>query len=319
MKSLSDDEVTKTPEEDGWHLLSADNLESYHTKEFENAQFFADKEDFDQLNISSADDSFEPIFPSHSSEDSGKDFQSVESNFDHKKTSNDKISGKGAGLGVLESVVEQEKEASYNEGFEAGKAQGEKEAYDKLLKENESLREDEKARGFEEGKADGLEAGKEEAYENLREEFREKGESLVTLLESLSDSWRSVIEKYESEIIELSLNIAKKVLYSNLTLEPDFVKVSIKEAMIDIPEPVDVTISVNPDDYNIIEMIKEDFFQKFEDLQNITILSDPSIGRGGCSLKSETGGTTQTIENRLKIMEQALLKDGLKKNKDSGL
>jgi flagellar assembly protein FliH len=316
VKNLSDD---KKKSED-WSSLSAETLESYETMEFEEARSISEEDDFQEFDVSSSDDSFQPLVENQEFEE----FEGTQSEppSKEKKSSMDEKSsfkgdkgkkGKDSKIDALSAVVEQEKEEAYNSGFEEGKIQGKKDVRTELEKENEELREEKKSEGFEEGKINGYEAGKKEAYDEAKKEFDQKAESVLSIIEAIESSWDKVLEKYEDEIVELSLNIARRVLYSNLTLDPDFVKLSIKEALKEIPDPVDVTIGVNPEDYNIIEMIKEDFFQRFENLKNITIISDPAIGRGGCTIDSESGGITQSVENRLNILEEQLLKNGIKK------
>ncbi|MGM0418261.1 MAG: FliH/SctL family protein [Thermodesulfobacteriota bacterium] len=304
-----------------WNSLSAETLESYETKEFEEARTISGEDDFTEFDVSSSDESFQPLVENQDFD--GFEDKQPEPPSEEKKSSMDEKSslkgdkakkkGKDSKIDALSAVVDQEKEDAYNKGLEDGKLQGKEDARADIEKANEELREEKKAEGFEEGKINGYEAGKQEAYDEVRKEFGQKAKSVLKILESIESSWDKVLEKYEDEIVELSLNIARRVLYSNLTLDPDFVKLSIKEALNEIPDPVDVTIGVNPEDYNIIEMIKEDFFQRFENLKNITIVSDPAIGRGGCTIDSESGGITQTVENRLNILEEQLLKNGLKK------
>jgi flagellar assembly protein FliH len=307
VKSLSDDKK----KQNGWSSLTPENLDVYHTQEFEDAQnIIGQEDDFKELNSFGgvSDTSFEPIVE-------GQAFEGFE-DVQPEETEDESPSGDGeeSRIDAVSLIVEQEKEIAYKKGFEEGKAIGREEGKRDFEKENIDLREEAKSQGFEEGKSSGFETGRVEALEEGKKEFESKLDLMNELLNSMNDSWRSVVDKYEDIIVELSLNIAKKVLYSNLTLDADFVKLSIKEALKEIPDPVDVTIGVNPDDYNIIEMIKEDFFQRFEDLKNITIISDPTIGRGGCRIDSESGGITQTIENRLRYIEDELLQKGIKKN-----
>lgn len=220
----------------------------------------------------------------------------------------------GSKLDAVALIVEEEKKAAYEKGLQEGLAKGREEAKLQFETENNEIREEEKKLGFEEGKSSGYEAGKLEALEEGKREFQEKLDMISGVVDSMGGSWDGVVSKYEEEIINLSMQLAKRVVYSNLTLDGNIVKLSIQQALKDIPSPMEITIGVNPDDYNIIEMIKEDFFQRFESIQNITIISDPSIGRGGCRIDSESGGITQTIENRLNTLEETLLQTGMKKN-----
>lgn len=312
-RSLSDKNKKNDSEE--FSSFGPQNLEVYQTREFEEARSFSgEKEDFAELEVTSDDDSFVP-FGGVKFDDEPKTEEKTEQPVkDGKNPGDDKFFEDGdkkekSRIDALSIIVEEEKKEAYEKGFEEGKASAKAEIEKKIIEENNKALEEEKIKGFEEGRIQGYEAGKNEALEEGKKNFNELNEKFIELLESLSNSWRNVIEKYEDEIVGLSLKMAKKVLYSNLTLDSDFVKLAIKEALKDIPDPLNVTIGVNPEDYNIIEMIKEDFFLRFEKLKNITIVSDPSIGRGGCTIDSETGTVVQTVENRLKELEIQILKN----------
>jgi flagellar assembly protein FliH len=320
-RNLSD--KTKKDNNDGFSTFGPENLEVYHTKEFDDARSFSGDEDsFTELDISSSEDSFVPLGGSDLLNEFVENEQNVPDTKDSGSESEIKappVKTKGgekkekARLDALSAVVEQEKNEAYDKGFEDGKSKAKEELEKKIKEENQKSAEDEKARGFEKGKQEGYEEGKKEGIEEARKSLDETNEKFIELMDTLSSSWKNVIDRYEEEIVDLSLKMAAKVLYSNLTLDSDFVKLAIKEALKDIPDPLNVTIGVNPEDYNIIEMIKEDFFQRFEKLKNITIISDPSIGRGGCTIDSETGTVVQTIENRLKELESQILKNASSK------
>jgi len=310
------DKIKKNSDE--FSSFGPDTLEVYSTKEFDNARSFSGDEDsFTQLDVSSDDESFIPLgtggdsFEEFVQNESPKKSESEKSDLPKKnKPANKKEKSR---LDALSLVVEEEKKEAYEKGFEEGKIKLKQEIEKQIRDENQKAFEEEKTKGFEQGKAEGSEAGKKESFEEAEKNLEEVKEKFTSLMENLGNSWNQIIEKYEDEIVELSLKMAKKILYSNLTLDSDFVKLAIKEALKDIPAPLNVTIGVNPEDYNIIEMIKEDFFQRFEKLKNITIVSDPSIGRGGCTIDSETGTVVQTIENRIKELEAQILKNASSK------
>lgn len=332
---------------DQWTDLSAQSLEKYQTKEFEEASYISPggddfkafevsskEDDFKAFEVASEDESFTPFIQGQNfdePEDNSADVNSQKDE-DALKTKEDlpqdekkadpfgKKEKKNPKIDALALVVEQEKEQARKEGYDKGFSEGFQKAEEdikaKFEQENNALREESKKQGYEDGRTEGYEKGKQEAFDELKKEFEEKTEGLLELIESIESVWPDMLRKYEEQIAELSLNMAKKVLFSNLTLDSNFVKIAIKEALRELPDPYEVTIGVNPDDYNIIEMIKEDFFSRFENLKNVTIISDPAIGRGGCTIDSETGGITQTVENRLRELEDALLKNGLMNNQN---
>ena len=74
-----------------------------------------------------------------------------------------------------------------------------------------------------------------------------------------------------------------------------------------IPEPVEVTIDIHPEDVEHIENIKEEFFQQLKTLKHISLLPDPSVSPGGCRVKTRFGEVDATLESRLDVIRETIM------------
>ncbi len=181
------------------------------------------------------------------------------------------------------------------EGFEAGRIAGEELGFKEGVArgEKEGLE-----AGFAKGELDGFEAAKVEAERKLG--------ALGKLMEGLDELWPNLIRANEAQIVALVGKVAEKVVGRVVETDNEVVKRAILQAFDTIPEPVEVTIRVCPEDYEYIEIVKEDFFREIKELKQVTVVSDPSVSRGGCRIETVAGEVDGTLESRVEAVLAAL-------------
>ena len=107
--------------------------------------------------------------------------------------------------------------------------------------------------------------------------------------------------------MQLVYRAAEKVVYGHVDIDNEVVKRSILNAFELIPKPLDVTINISPDDYDFIETTKEDLFNRIRQIKRISIVSNPSVNRGGCIVESKDGDADSTIEKRLESIRDSII------------
>jgi len=155
------------------------------------------------------------------------------------------------------------------------------------------------AEGFSQGHAEGLAAGKQETQAHV--------ERMRNLLKEMEGLWSKLVSTYENQLIALVCRIAGKVVSGQTAADHDTVKRIILDAFRMVPEPVEVTIEIHPDDAQSIEAIKADFFQMVKGLQHMTLISNPSVQPGGCRLKTRLGQVDGTLETRLEAVRNSVM------------
>ncbi len=60
----------------------------------------------------------------------------------------------------------------------------------------------------------------------------------------------------------------------------------------------EVVLSVSQDDYEYIEMIKDEFFETVDSLTSVSVRPDPSIKRGRCKIETITALISSDVESR---------------------
>ena len=182
---------------------------------------------------------------------------------------------------------------AFNKGFEEGKAQG----YDKGFEQG---RTEGFEQGFEKGRSEGLEKGEAEAADRMEQETGEKIEALESMIGKLDTCYQDLLRANEEKILSLVQQIAEKVVFAKVEVDQTVVKNTILDALEKLAGPEEIVLLVSPNDYEYIEMVKEDFFEAVKSLKSVAVKSDPSIKPGGCRIESAKGVIQTDPEEKLR-------------------
>ena len=221
---------------------------------------------------------------------------------------------------TIQEPEETPEEKGYRDGFEKGLEQGmvkgAEQGYEEGFRKGE-------AKGFEKGEQTGTIKGHEKGYEDGYKEGEKKGAEearqksigiLNTLEDSLSMADRTLdllVDKYEARIISLIRQIAEKAVMVQIEINDGIVKQMILDALKALVNPENIVLSISEEDYEYIEMIKEEFFDEIESLKSISVKSDPSVKRGGCRIETNTASISSDPELRLDAIFEAIKKAGV--------
>jgi flagellar assembly protein FliH len=153
----------------------------------------------------------------------------------------------------------------------------------------------------------GLAQGQKDGYAQGMKEAGEVIERMQAILGEMDGFWQHLIGRYETQLVALVCRAAEKVVFSQVADNSDTVRHAILHAFEAIPEPVDVTIEVNPKDAAYIETVKVELFGQIKELKHMTLVPDPSLSPGGCRIKTRSGEIDATLETRLEAITQALM------------
>lgn len=161
-----------------------------------------------------------------------------------------------------------------------------------MLKEAGEQAESLKARKEKEGYDSGFEKGYFEGLEKSKAEVEQKYASLISTITSISQGAlaekQKLVMSAEDDIVKLSVDIAKKVVGQELSINHDIIVNFVKEAIRMLENKEKIVIYVHPDDIEIIKSHREDF-QKLMDISDtMHILPDDMLSRGECRLESES-------------------------------
>lgn len=245
--------------------------------------------------------------------------------YDFKTITKNEVLLDSANLGAQSKIAEsnsQNAESSVNKSQVAMiESSLEKDLIEKLLKKSDDL--SATLKSFEErfatlqaqsaerekvAREEGIKEGKMMAdleLKNSIESEREKIANSILKLDSAIDGAKAQIEKLESELSAIALDIAKEVIIKEISAESSKIAASIaKELLKSLSGNLNVIIKVHPADFEFLNNLARG-------KEHITIKSDDAIARGGVVIISENGNIDGNIMSRYKLLKQSVL-DNLK-------
>lgn len=159
---------------------------------------------------------------------------------------------------------------------------------------------------FAQVKVEAAEEGRSEGYEAGFAEAKRLVERVHTIIERIADSREQVLEDAESQVIDLVLLIARKVVKTISENQRDVVVENICEALKKVKRKGDVIIHVNLADLDLTTSQKTLFIDMLEKNQNITIVEDTSVDVGGCIVETDFGSIDARISGQLSVLEQRI-------------
>ncbi len=258
-------------------------------------------------------DEEEGVFPKLAEEKKEEEFKQIYNNKKNKEEIDDftliysKEEENAAISKVRSEVSDTLTEKNKDQAGDAGKLIGDKQEEEPVSLETppqdvNAIEKDAYEKGFANGEKEGLESGKKEAERIVTQ--------LNGILSEIQHLWQNMVEKYEKEILELVCHAVEKVLYGQVAIDNAIVKKAILYAFEKIPEPVDVTININPEDYDYIEMIKEEILEQVKELQNVIVVSNPAVDRGGCKVETKSGEVDTSVFDRLEAIKKSIIEAG---------
>ncbi len=218
-------------------------------------------------------------------------------------------------LSPEELALEQGYQDGFDQGFAKGEEQGFKEGESKGFAKGE-------ADGFKKGEAEGLEQGMVQGLEQGEKQGLAKGEqqaqeqaslsldALKAAMGSLDTLIENLVDKHEEQLLELVFKIAQKAVMAAVDTNDDIVRQTILDALKCLARPEQIELSISPEDYEYVEMVKDSFFEEIGSLKQVKVLSDPLVARGGCRIETATGAVETDPETKLKAVYDALVKPG---------
>jgi len=150
----------------------------------------------------------------------------------------------------------------------------------------------------------GYDLGRAEA----RGQVESIGESLVKSLEELAAFRRRVRERYERELLELALGVARKVVSEELAERPERWLGMIRHA---VRRAVDRERIVIRAPAGLMAFLREalpELRASLEDVKELALVEDPGLPEGGCVIESRFGDIDIGVDTQLERAERALVR-----------
>jgi flagellar assembly protein FliH len=161
--------------------------------------------------------------------------------------------------------------------------------------------------GYEQGFRTGFNEGLEQAKNQEQIILQNFQTELISLIRRIETSMSIWFEKAESNLADLSFEVAKKIINEELSLHPEWIYSIAKDALQRVINSNTVRIRVNPFHVPELEKRQTDLIAVASGVQGIEILGDESLERGSLMIESENGIVDARIETKFNqlIKEEA--------------
>jgi flagellar assembly protein FliH len=156
--------------------------------------------------------------------------------------------------------------------------------------------------GYDAGYQDGFKAGEEAA----KQEFTPFLETLTKGVEELGTFRRNMYPKVEREMIQMVVDLAKKIIKTDLAQREDSIRDMIRLAVASILDRESMVIRVNPRDKEHAERYSPELKALFPDIRNLHIEGHEFVQRGGCMVESNFGSVEANIDSLTDEIEKLL-------------
>jgi flagellar assembly protein FliH len=159
----------------------------------------------------------------------------------------------------------------------------------------------------EEAREKGREEGREAGYQEGRSEVQRLIDNLQRIISAAIERRNLIIEESETQVINLVLLIAKKVIKVISENQKNVVINNVVQALRKLKSRGEVVIRVNLADLELTSAHIADFMKMVENVKSITVLEDSSVDRGGCILETDFGQVDARISSQLSEIEERIL------------
>lgn len=118
---------------------------------------------------------------------------------------------------------------------------------------------------------------------------------------------QEVFEYIAPDILEISIDIAQKIIKKEITQDPQMILDKITEILKTLSkEETKINLKVNPSQVSILKQSIPDILSDAGLDARIIIVPDETVTEGGCVVTTANGVIDATIESQISIIKEAL-------------
>ena len=155
--------------------------------------------------------------------------------------------------------------------------------------------------GFEDGRNQGLKVGRAESKEAI--------DRLTEVVDAFLEKQRALVQENEAALIDLAVSVAKRIVGACAEMRREPVLLAVSDCLGYLRDRTRVTVKVNPKDLDLVREHRKEWMEAVEGIGTLTVEADPALSRGGCVLETDAGDVDARVEERLAMLNAALLEE----------
>jgi flagellar assembly protein FliH len=128
--------------------------------------------------------------------------------------------------------------------------------------------------------------------------------ALDQLISQLNDARGELLNHWQCSAVHVSAAIAQRIIRRELAHDPQIPLELVAEALRLAVDSTDITLHMNPTDYENLGAQVERLAQSLSQLAPSDIVPDPEISPGGCRVQTRFGQIDLQVESQLRRIEQ---------------
>lgn len=144
----------------------------------------------------------------------------------------------------------------------------------------------------------------------LEQELSERVATLAASLDKLvaetNDAKADWLRRWEQSAVAVATAIAERIIRREISHRPEITLDLVREALHLAAGAADVTLHLNPADYELLGANAETLTTTLGRLAPTEIVADPNVTPGGCVVQTNLGQIDQQIESQLARIQEEL-------------
>ncbi len=165
-----------------------------------------------------------------------------------------------------------------------------------------------------EAETSGYDKGHQEGYEKGVAEVERLIDRMHTILEQVMKRREEILADTESQIVELVILMARKVIKILSENQKNVVMANTLAALKKVKSRGNVVLRVNLEEVRLTTSHIDEFIQHVENVKGITVIEDSAVERGGCIVETDFGAIDARISSQLQELENKILEVSPVKN-----
>lgn len=170
-----------------------------------------------------------------------------------------------------------------------------------------SIEEEAKQTGYSEGYSIGQKEGYETGFNEGKLVADELIEEAIAIKNSYIETKNNLLKELEPEIIELVISIYEKVINKKSEEDNELIVDLVLNGISKLDLTDKLTIICAKEDYNVLEMSKNEILAKSSMITELDIKYDMALGKGDCILETLRGNIDVSLKNQLDEVKELLI------------
>lgn len=149
----------------------------------------------------------------------------------------------------------------------------------------------------------GFRAGEIAARQGLEADVRDTVAALAEKISEIAAQGPEVIRRAEADTVRLAIEIARRVLHREITVDPSALSALVGAALEKLRNQEIHRVRIHPD----LEKLLKSSLEQFGRGATIEVVSDPALPRGGVTFEIGRGSLDASVDTQLREIERGLV------------